>query len=640
MNLITFDLECYYDKDYSLSKMQTDAYVLDPRFQEIGVGIKINDAPAYWVANDFDGKAIRTCLDEIDWADAAVICHNTLFDGFYLTQRMGIRPKLWMDTLGMARMIYPWSIKHNLATIAELTGAGVKGKEVEQAIGKRLEDFNPAELNRYGDYCINDVELTYKLAKHFLNQVPPMELKLIDMTIRMFTEPQLVGDPATMEKLYNAELARKVFLLDDANVSKDTIMSNDKFANELLKRGVTPPMKLSARTGKQTWAFAKSDKEFTALLDHHDSDVQTLVAARLGVKTTIAETRAWRMLETTKRDTKLAFEIGRSKQEREAVKALEGASWEGGALPVYLNFWGAKVTGRYSGGNQINWQNIPARGPSAGLREAIMAPTGFKVVVGDSSNIELRVAMVCAGQRDVVDKLASGLDLYCDFASKLFGRVITKADKKERQIGKIAMLSLQYGAGWAKFKEMVRVQSGEILADESAQAIVDLYRNVHGRIKALWDYCGNDVLIEIYNNHGTNMLPVDVNAWCITGNDGFGVLGAPGVVYKNLHRSADGGWAYSMGNDHHVKIYGGKVVENLCQHVARQIVMWQTARVNQRYPVALSVHDEVVCVVPDAEVAACQKYMEECLSMAPPWCGGLIPLACETGVGQSYGEAK
>ncbi|MEY3125104.1 MAG: hypothetical protein RLZZ573_1624, partial [Pseudomonadota bacterium] len=347
-----------------------------------------------------------------------------------------------------------------------------------------------------------------------------------------------------------------------------------------------------------------------------NEEVVAAVSARLGVKTTIAETRVLRMVEMAER----------------------------GPLPVYLNFWGAKTTGRLSGGNQMNWQNMPARGPSAGIRKGIIADEGYKILVGDSSNIELRVAMAAAGQDDVVHKLASGIDLYCDFASKLFGRVVTKADKKERMLGKIAMLSLQYGAGWVKFKEMVRIQSGDILPDDTARRIVDLYRAVHGNVMDLHRYCNDVILPDIAQ--GCSLLPVDRHAWAITSNEGYGTAAQPGVKYHNLRQELmmrDGRqemtWVYTMGREK-VKIYGGKVVENLCQYLAGRIVMWQTARFNQRYPVALSVHDEVVCVVRDDQLMEAQAYLEECLSLAPPWCRGTIPLACETDFGQSYGDAK
>ena len=610
MDILTVDFETYYDKDYSLSKMQTDAYINDDRFEVIGVAVIKNDEDAVW----FSGSELEVVgwLYNYDWANSAVRCHNTLFDGYILTQRFGIKPKLWMDTLGQGRMLLPYLQYHSLANLAKQYNLPDKGTAVVKALGKRRADFNPMELAEYADYCKHDTWLCKELGKRFDPYTPALELKLIDMTIRMFTEPLLVGDQARMQELYDLEIQRKEELLKAANVDRSIIMSNDKFAAKLLELGVTPPRKISKTTNKETYAFAKSDKEFTDLLESDDADVQALVAARLGVKTTIAETRALKFLETAKR----------------------------GALPVYLNFWGAKTTGRYSGGNSINWQNIPARGPSAGLRDALLAPAGYTVLVGDSSNIELRTVMALAGQDDVLLKLKNGVDLYCDFASKLFGRTITKADKAERFLGKTAMLGLQYGAGAKRFQEMVRLAkrtdpSVELIDLDRAFAIVDLYRSVHYKVVELWKRCDKVILPDIAN--GCSMLNVDVNGWFITQWDGFGRPGEPGVMYNELKYDGKE-WTYLMGKQR-VGIHGAKVVENLSQHAAMRIVMWQTARINQRYPVKLSVHDEAVCVVRDEELDEARKYMEECLAMTPKWCRS-IPVACETGVGVSYGAAK
>lgn len=621
MRLIAVDMETYYTPDYSLTKMQTDAYVLDPRFEVIGVSVKVDNGPIQW----YSGTDLETAgwLKQFPWENSAVICHNTLFDGFILSQRFGIKPKLWMDTLGMARMLYPHLASHSLLNLSKHFKMEQKGDYVTKMIGRWREDISPAELDAYGSYCQHDVQLTYDLAQMFLPKVPPLELKLIDMTIRMFTEPKFVGDVAMMEQLYNDEVTRKSDLLASAAVDKTVLMSNDKMAYALDALGVAPPRKISAKTGKEAWAFAKTDKEFIALLEHDDPHVQALVAARLGVKTTIAETRAKMFWDMSLR----------------------------GPLPVYLNYWGAKTTGRYSGGNKSNWQNLSARGPSAGLRKAIRAPEGYKVLVGDSSNIELRVAIAAAGQADVLAMITNGEDLYCNFASKMFGRTITKADKKERLLGKIAMLGLQYGAGWRRFQEMVRIETTkagtpEPIADKSAEDVVNLYRRVHHAIVDMWKKFEDIVLPEIYNGN-RNLLPVDVNAWVLCTGEGYGVGGGPGVVYHNLKQEQDTDaygrptlqWVYTMGREK-VKIFGAKAFENYCQHVARQIVMWQTARINQRYPVALSVHDEAVCVVRDEELEEARAYMTECLSLAPPWCRGAIPLACATGVGDSYGTAE
>lgn len=612
MDILTVDFETYYDKDYSLSKMQTDAYINDAQFEIIGVAVVKNEEPAVWFSGS-DTETIGWLHSNFDWENSAVRCQNTLFDGYILTQHCGIKPKLWMDTLCQGRMLLPYLTSHSLANLVKQYNLPDKGAAVVKALGKRRNDFNPMELTEYGEYCKHDAWLCKELGKKFDPFTPPLAMKLIDMTVRMFTEPMLIGDQAKMKQLYDDEVKRKADLLLRAETNREIIMSNDKFAEALLALGVTPPMKQSkANPEKQTYAFAKSDKDFTDLQEHDDPDVQALVAARLGVKTTIAETRALKFLETAKR----------------------------GPLPVYLNFWGAKTTGRYSGGNSINWQNVPARGPSAGLRQALLAPAGHTVLVGDSSNIELRTVMALAGQDDVLDKLGAGVDLYCDFASKLFGRTITKADKPERFLGKTAMLGLQYGAGAKRFQEMVRLAkrvdpSVELIDENRAHSIVDLYRSVHWKVVQLWKRCNDVILPDIAN--GCTMLNVDVNGWFITQWDGFGRPGEPGVMYNDLKYDGKD-WTYQMGRQR-INIHGAKVVENLSQHAAMQIVMWQTARINQRYPVKLSVHDEAVCVVRDDELIEARAYMEECLAMTPKWCRS-IPVSCETGVGPSYGEAK
>ena len=612
MDILTVDFETYYDKDYSLSKMQTDAYINDAQFEIIGVAVIKNDEPAVWFSGS-DTETIGWLHGNFDWGNSAVRCQNTLFDGYILTQHCGIKPKLWMDTLCQGRMLLPYLTSHSLANLVKQYNLPDKGTAVVKALGKRRADFNPMELAEYAEYCKHDAWLCKELGAKFDPFTPPLAMKLIDMTVRMFTEPMLIGDQAKMKQLYDDEVKRKADLLLRAETNREIIMSNDKFAEALLALGVTPPMKQSkANPEKETYAFAKSDKDFTDLQEHDDPDVQALVAARLGVKTTIAETRALKFLETAKR----------------------------GPLPVYLNFWGAKTTGRYSGGNSINWQNVPARGPSAGLRQALLAPAGHTVLVGDSSNIELRTVMALAGQDDVLDKLGAGVDLYCDFASKLFGRTITKADKPERFLGKTAMLGLQYGAGAKRFQEMVRLAkrvdpSVELIDENRAHSIVDLYRSVHWKVVQLWKRCNDVILPDIAN--GCTMLNVDVNGWFITQWDGFGRPGEPGVMYNDLKYDGKD-WTYQMGRQR-INIHGAKVVENLSQHAAMQIVMWQTARINQRYPVKLSVHDEAVCVVRDDELIEARAYMEECLAMTPKWCRS-IPVSCETGIGPSYGDAK
>lgn len=615
----TVDFETYYDKEYTLKKLQTDAYVLDDRFEIIGVSAKAGrDSEPVWYSGE--ERYVKEFLqDTISWETTPVCAQHTHYDGFICTQRLGLKPKMWLDTLSMYRMHYPWLISHSLNFMADYLGIGQKGSQVESYMGYHREDFTPEELADYGGYCNNDTALTHTMAELLLDRTPLLELFLIDMTIRMFTEPHLVGDTGRFKAYYVSEIERKEALVDSSGVTKKVLMSNQQFADALSVRGVIPPTKVSPTTGKVTLAFARTDEEFTDLLNHHDVRIRRLVEARLGVKSSIAETRALRFVEASKR----------------------------GAMPVYLSHWGAKTTGRLSGGNKMNWQNLPARGGAKEIRNCIRAPEGHKVVVGDSSNIELRFAMVMAGQTDAVEqiKLYDALgdeaesDMYCDFSTKLHGRVITntEADYKERFIGKVAMLSLQYSSAYVTFMSMLRNLAGIIVTENEAKRIVNLYRRTFQKMPEMWKHCNATVLDAIHNRD--MLTSVDVNGWFLTTENGFVLPGHIGVVYKNLRKSKEGDWIYDMGRTA-PKLYGGKVFENLCQHAARHVVMWQTAKVHRKYPVALSVHDEIACVVPEDDAEDCRDYMSEVLRTAPKWCRDELPLNCEVAIGDSYGEAK
>lgn len=613
METITLDFETFYDRDYSLSKMRTEEYILDERYETIMVDIKLNNNHTVIMGTEDEIK--QQLHDFCDWSKYAVRAHHVHFDGFILAQRYGIKPALWKCTLSQARMLHPHLRSHSLANLAKHFKLQEKGGAVHNMLGKRLLDMTNDEVRDYITYCAGDVDICEQLGEMFDKLTPPLEMYLIDMTVRMFTEPMFVGDTDLIKDLLYREIERKRELMEQAELERDVIMSSEKFAERLRELGVEPPMKISPRTDKKTYAFAKTDKAFTNLLEHDDDRVVAVVAARLGAKTTIAETRTQRFLDMSRQ----------------------------GRLPVYLNFWGAKTTGRYSGGNKVNWQNLPARGISAGLRKAIKAPEGHIVLVGDSSNIELRTVMALAGQQDAVEKIRNGIDMYCDFASRLFNRTITKENKAERFLGKTAMLGLQYGAGAERFQEMVRQASVNVpgiepITRDFAEEVVYIYRQVHDKVVELWNRCDQILLPEMANKG--DFLNVDVHGMFITQGSGFGRPGEPGVYYHELkHEGFQAGWTYEAGGAR-VKIYGAKMVENLCQHAAMKIVMWQSARINRKYPVKLSVHDEAVCVPRLDELDEAKAYMIECLSLTPQWCRGVIPVACEVEVGESYGDAK
>ena len=247
MDVYTLDFETYYDKDFSLSKITTEEYVRSPEFETIGLGIKKNDGPTYWLAGE---KRVAHTLSRIDWSNAAILCHNTMFDGAILSWRYGVKPKVWFDTLCMARAIHGVEKSASLKALAEKYEVGEKGDEVINALGKRLVDFTKEELARYGEYCRNDVDLTYTIFNQMLKKFPKQELKLIDHTLRMYINPILELDGDLLEMHLQKTKLMKEDLLTSSGATKEDLMSNAKLAAILREYGAEVPMKISPTTGK------------------------------------------------------------------------------------------------------------------------------------------------------------------------------------------------------------------------------------------------------------------------------------------------------------------------------------------------------------------------------------------------------
>jgi DNA polymerase I-like protein with 3'-5' exonuclease and polymerase domains len=301
MQLVTLDFETYYDVGFSLSGLTTEEYIKDERFQVIGVSIKLDQSEAKW----YTGDQVKEALDDIDWKNSALLCHNTQFDGAILSFRYNIIPGLYLDTLCMARAIHGVDVGGSLAFLVEKYNLGRKGTEVVDAKGKRLEDFTAQDLAQYGEYCKNDTELTHKLFQILAPDFPENEVKLIDLTLRMYTEPVLEVDDALLQDRLDDIQAEKSQLLqglmkrlecDTEECVRAKLASNKQFAELLIELGITPPTKISPTTDKETYALAKGDTGFLELTEHEDPFIQELCRVRLGTKSTIEESRIERFI--------------------------------------------------------------------------------------------------------------------------------------------------------------------------------------------------------------------------------------------------------------------------------------------------------------------------------------------------------
>ena len=606
MTILTVDFETYYDRDYSLSKITTEEYIRDPRFEVIGVSVKVDDEPGQWFSGT--AKQTKAWLDQFPWESSIAIAHHAMFDMAIKNWRFGIRPKRIVDTLSMLRAIDGPDAGNGLAKAAERHGLGVKGTEVINALGKRRLDFTPEELAAYGDYCINDTELTYKLAMKLLEGFPKEELQLIDLTMRMFTEPVLTLDRGALETHLADVREKKEALLSGAGLSKESLMSNPQLAETLRSLGVTPPMKISPTTGKETYAFAKNDEDFKALLEHENVIVQAIIAARLGVKSTLEETRTERFIGISER----------------------------GLLPVPLRYYAAH-TGRFGGDDKVNLQNLPRKSP---LKKALKAPPDYVVIDCDSSQIEARTLAWLAGQNDLVAAFDAGEDVYKIMASRIYGKPIEEITDSERFVGKTTILGAGYGMGAKKFQAQLKNFGVELPLSE-CEYIITVYRNTYPKIPQLWKQAQTALLAMIRDN----TAPLGcAGALVVKGKDGIALPNTLRIKYPNIRQQVDektgkAELVYDTKKGRAViptRIYGGKCVENVCQALARIVIGEQMLMVARKLRVVMTVHDAVGAIAPETEAKKAREYVEACMRIRPKW-ASLLPLNCESKMGTSYG---
>ena len=605
MKVITVDFETYYDRGFSLSKMTTEEYIRDELFEAIGVSVQVDDGEPAW----FSGtkQDTKKWLDQFPWDDAIAVAHNAMFDMAILNWVFDIRPKRIADTLSMLRALDGPDAGNSLAKAAERYGLGVKGNEVVNALGKGRIDFTPEELARYGEYCKNDTALTYELFKILCERLPLFEMKLIDLTIRMFTEPVLELDKCVLEDHLADVKAKKEALMSKLNYEKADLMSNPKLAELLEFHGVQVPMKISPTTGKETYAFAKNDEAFKELLEHENPQVQAIVAARLGVKSTLEETRTERFIRIAER----------------------------GTLPIPLRYYAAH-TGRWGGDDKVNMQNLPRKSP---LKKAIKAPEGYVFIDCDSSQIEARTLAWLAGQDDLVEAFDRGEDVYRIMASRIYNKDAKDVTDSERFVGKTTILGAGYGMGAAKFKAQLKTFGVDLPLDE-CQYIITVYRQTYPMIPRLWQQ-GQSAIKAMINQNTAEF-----------GREGAVVVNLMGIrlpnnlylKYPNLRTHVDPKtgsteYLYDQKKGRAViptRIYGGKLTENVCQALARIVIGEQMLMVARRLRVVMTVHDAVGAIAPVAEADEARKHVEACMRIRPKWALGL-PLNCESKMGASYG---
>lgn len=623
--VVTIDFETYYDSKYSLRAEQynTSSYIMDEKFQIHCCAIKIGKKPSkcYW-----GDEAVKK-LQAIDWSKYDLLAHNNFFDGFIASMRLGIKPRRRFCTVQMTRGLHSDMSKASLDNICNFYGIGGKISGLEDVKGLRTEEIIGEKRKNLMEYCNNDNEKCFEVFCKQIAVYPDDEIALIDLTLSMFCDPVFQLDVQRAEKSLNYEMNERLKFIAISGSDEKTLKSTDKFVNALAELGVDAPKKVSKYNGQVTYALSETDPEFVELQEHEDIRVVRLVQGRLAAKSTMMETRAWRMLQ---------------------------AQETCGSLPVLLNYYGAK-TGRWSGGNKMNFQNLPTSTkdyPMAGeLRKSICAPAGHVIMAPDSAQIEARVVAWVSDHQELLTRFRNKEDVYKWMASMIYGIPVAEIDDEQRFIGKIAVLGLGYGMGAKRFQ--VTLALGSMgppmqLTLQECNKIVKLYRKINQKIVQFWGDC-EDVLQDMCQGGSGSFGPngiLEYDGTSIWLPNGMG-LHYPGLraIYDTDGRRT--GFKYkSNGVDKH--IYGGLLCENIGQALAGVVIRQEMLEVKAYYDtlklrknevarIATMTHDEIVSVVPERLAPKALEKNLQIMRTPPKWAPDMpIWAAAEGGHAVNY----
>lgn len=662
--ILVIDFETRWSmKEYTLSKMTTEEYIRDERFKAFGCCI--HEFGSENVTQWYSHEELPRIFSTYDWTKTAVLAHNAQFDVAILEWVYDCHPCFIFDSLSMGRALRGVEVGNSLMKLAEDFGLPPKGRAVHSTDG--LTELTPEIEKELADYCKHDVFLCEEIFKRLIKGYPTKELRLIDMTLKMFTRPMLLLDAGMLADAIVNEKEKREELLGRLGVDDASLASNPKFADVLVSMDVVPPTKVSKTTGKTAFAFAKNDALFQAMLEGANDDLALLCQARLAVKSTTERTRAQRFLDISGR----------------------------GTLPVPLSYYGAG-TGRWtaSKGSAINMQNLK-RGSF--LRKAILAPEGHQLVVGDLSQIEPRVLAWLSDYDEMLDIFRAGGDPYAAFGAQMFNIPGMTKDSHpvHRQSAKSALLGAGYGLGWASFAAQLLVgflgapplrytredakQLGVdveyikrfldwpdnvakmeeiphtctakelVIHCVASKKIIDIYRATAAPVVSFWAMCaeliprslaGGEEFVykcltfrkeEIVLPNGMSLLYPNLRQEVEKTPDGKVMRDHNGNVKRN--------WVYGEAGKAPTKIYAGKITNNVTQGVARIVMTDGMLRTAARYPVVGTVHDEQLVVVPDAEVDDAKTWVLAQMTMEPKYMPG-IPLDADGGAHRRYGLAK
>lgn len=598
MELVVLDFETRWGVDYTLKSKSLTEYVRDPRFEVHAFGIARQSEqfrPRFITQPD-----ARDYLHSLPWDQIQLSAHKMDFDGLVLAEHYKLFPARYFCTLSAARFWHKCETRHSLDALAKFHGLAGKVEDgLKCTKDKTFAQLTYADLATLEEYTLRDVKLGVYFTLFYLRKVPPDEQLLMDATIRMFTQPMCEVDlPLAREALIEIQGEKRDAL---ASYNPEVLRSAPRFAALLESMGIEVPLKRSPRTGKLTYAFAKKDEDFLDLLTHPREEVRNVVEARLEASSNIDVTRAQRLIQ-----------MG-----------------ETGPLAICLNFAGAH-TDRWSGGNKMNIQNFRS---GSKLRRAIRAQKDHVLVVVDASQIEARFNAWFCDQLDLLELFRNKQDPYNDMASFIYKRPIDRnIDKIPGFVGKTAILGLGYQMGAPKFQGTLATgKERVVLPLLECYAAVSGYRVKNYCIAAMWPQCTQWIKFMATGKGSIQYKCITIDAdekriWFPNGSS---------LYYPGLEWGPEGA-TYAAHNSARY-IYGGKLLENIIQKLARNYIGEVMLTVLKDFRIAWMTHDEIVAHVHQSIAQQVLDYIIALMSTPPSW-APTIPLAAKGGYDECYSK--
>ena len=576
---LAIDFETRWGADYSVADMGAWAYCHDPRFDAYLVSA-VGEDGFEWVGHPSLAPWAKFAGYET-W-----VSHNAGFDDEVFLAVVRLRgalpaPKTWHCTADlMSYLQYPRSLKD---AMQEAFGV-VVDKGVRDRTADGMGDMFAPSARELDNYALNDSRYCLRLWQRFSPRWPENERQL-SLHTRKMGRRGIGFDQAT------AGIAVESLGVSIAEVEA-TIpwvalglppTSRTELFSECDRLGIDRPL-----------TTAEKNPLWQEWLDSHEAKVPW-----------VRGLNKWRKLNRT----------------REVIGAMVARS-DGSRLHYGLKYYGAAITGRWSGGEGLNLQNLNSRDTEGGvdLRGLLVPAPGKVFVISDLSQIEPRVMAVISGDEDMLKFLRTGADLYEAHARATMGysdpRPLKDVDKPMRALAKARVLGLGYSCGADKFVFVAKIMAGLDLCPEESARIVAEFREQNPRIVALWDRMGR-------------AFAQSAKAVCC-----FKTAGGRTLRYFSPGK----GEAVPVKGKPRKKFYGGLLVENLIQATARDVLAGMILEIEAAgIPVVLTVHDEVVCEVPFETSAYALATVKRIMSTPPAWMPDL-PVGCEAKLEERYGK--